>query len=750
MWYSQSLAKNIDTEFADSSFEFLKNTARILVFTILAGTLAVYFVSVATWIDLLTWQFSILAACIILISTLTLWLLPRRTVLSLVLWQLGLAASITFAVLIFPNLPLEVLYIALPFLSAVTLGWQAGAVMGLLVLGLITVLNQYAWLPGPASAQNILTILLATFLGLLGWMATYSLLTTTRWSAYYYRQARTSLEDARNQRAELIQTKEDLIKANQELARLTDRLKALQQEADEARQAKAAFVANVSHELRAPLNMIIGFSEMITRSPRSYGARLPAPLLADIAIIQRNATHLARLVDDVLDLSQVETGRMALSKEKTPIYEIVKSAVTSVKPLFESKGLYLEVDLPPNLPLLYCDRTRIHQVIINLLSNAGRFTMTGGVGVKVEHVENELIFRVTDTGPGIAPDDQTRLFVPFQQVDSSLRRQHGGSGLGLSICKSFIEMHGGKIWMDSEIGIGTTISFTLSLDKQAHELGLPISAPASRWVNEYLLRDKRIRPFMAPPPRVIPQVLLVESGSSLQRLFNRYAERVDALSVSCITEALEVLSHSPAQALIVNTHKIVSPSDLPELMQELSCLPYDTPAIVCWLPDRDDAARELGVVDYLVKPVMGDTLLEAVSRLDKDIRTILVVDDDIDLLQLFGRILTNAKPKYRTWWASDGEEALQILRQRKPDLMILDLIMPHHDGFEVLREKQVDESIKRIPVIVITALDPVNEAIVTNTLLVNRKNGLSTRELIDFIQAVSQVLTPAVESSAPA
>ncbi len=193
-------------------------------------------------------------------------------------------------------------------------------------------------LPG-ISASMIL--IFGAFGGLLGWTATSHLMTIASWALFSFKQARQNLEEAREQRLELQQTQEDLSKANLELARLADRLKILQHVAEEARQAKVEFVSNVSHELRTPLNMIIGFTEVIARSPHLYGARLPASLMTDITAIQRNSQHLLSLVNDVLDLSQVEAGHMALSREWVSSTEMIQSAASVVESLFTSKGLYL-------------------------------------------------------------------------------------------------------------------------------------------------------------------------------------------------------------------------------------------------------------------------------------------------------------------------------------------------------------------------------------------------------------------------
>jgi CheY-like chemotaxis protein len=186
-------------------------------------------------------------------------------------------------------------------------------------------------------------------------------------------------------------------------------------------------------------------------------------------------------------------------------------------------------------------------------------------------------------------------------------------------------------------------------------------------------------------------------------------------------------------------------SDTMASMGQLANLPYDTPAITCWVPGGDETARQLGVVDYLVKPVTREALLSALGSLGESVRSVLLVDDEPEALQLFARMLSSAQPGYRVLRASNGRRALGLLRERRPDAMVLDLIMPDMDGFEVLREKSQDADLRSIPVVVVSARDPRGEPIVSDTLTVAHGGGLSVRDLVGCIQAVSEVLSPSVQ-----
>jgi signal transduction histidine kinase len=253
-----------------------------------------------------------------------------------------------------------VFLILIPVLAALTVGWPAAILAGAAVAVLVWwpflgFTSHLAGLDGIGHA----VVIAGALGGVVGWGTARAITEMIRWSLQRSEQARKVLAEARDQRLEMKQVQEDLVLANQELSRLSDRLKQMWQVAQEARQAKAEFVANVSHELRTPLNMIIGFAELITAAPRVYGHSLPPSLLADIGAIHGSAQHLARLVDDILDLSQVEAGRMALSKSWVSIATLIEEAVQGVGPLYEAKQLYIRTDVQEDLPPAYCDATRI-------------------------------------------------------------------------------------------------------------------------------------------------------------------------------------------------------------------------------------------------------------------------------------------------------------------------------------------------------------------------------------------------------
>jgi len=554
------------------------------------------------------------------------------------------------------------------------------------------------------------------------------------WWQTYYQRAQALLEQARDRQADLSQTLEDLANANCQLSRLNLLTQRLHAEAEEARRAKEQFVANVSHELRTPLNMIIGFSEIMLGSPNTYGSQVPPSLLADLAVVHRNAEHLKDLIDDVLDLSQIEANQMTLTREHVRFQEIVETAVVAVRPLFASKGLYLETDVPKDLPPVLCDPTRMREVLLNLLSNAGRYTQHGGVRVRVWRTGNDLLVSVQDTGRGIATDDLGKLFQPFQQLDGSIHRRYGGTGLGLSISKRFIELHGGKIWAESQPGAGATFTFQLPHNEPpTSEIG-----DFSRWLTPDWEFVQRTVPSKAPRSELRHRLVLWENGPpTLKRLLEHRWVDTEVVAVSNLDAALAALAETPHQALVVNDSSVTG------ALERLgsATLPYGALALVCSAPAPMDSADTLDVSDYLVKPVSQEALLAALDRLGLPVKSILIVDDEPDALQLFRRMLNASGRGYRVLLARNGREALDVLHEARPDVMLLDLIMPNMDGFQLLTRRSDDPILHHIPVILVSAQDPAGQPIVSSVLAITHRSGLSARQLLTSIRALSQAMT---------
>ena len=739
MWYlAQSLLKS-EVEHAVTFRDALESTVRNLILASAVFSLACTLFITSSWDgDRIPW---LMVAILLvgLVFVLANFLLRKHALVGMLAWLGGLVFAILAAAWLAHSPALILLASVLPLIAAITVSGWAGLVTEGLVLGLLWLVgNPFFGDPLP-QGQVFLIAGASAFSGLLGWAASRQLLDLAIWSLKSYESVRQNLDEVQDRQVELAQTQEDLNLANSELGRLSMRLKALERIAEDARQATTEFVANVSHELRTPLNMIIGYADLISRSPKVYGGRLPAALMTDIVAILRNAQHLATLVNDVLDLSQVEAGRMAISRSWVALQGTIREAMEVVQGLYDSKGLYLNADLGAELPPVFFDETRIRQVIINLLSNAVRFTERGGVTLACRLVGGEVVLSVSDTGLGIAEKDQQRVFEPFQQADASIRRRFGGSGLGLTISKQFVEMHGGKMWLESQPGQGTTFSFSLPVEIAPPPFALDASQRLLRSIipDDQIGYRLRTRRSQAPPTSTIERYVVVDSEQTLQRLLSRYLPQTQIEVLPDLPSAVEALRRSPAQALVLNAPR---PEDLRP--GALNHLPFGTPAITCWLPGEHEAAQRLGVVEYLIKPLNYEKLRTVLNGLAGPVKTILIVDDEEDELHLFARHLEAEERGYQLLQVTNGARALNMLRSRKPDAMLLDLNMPVMDGFQVLEEKRRDPAIRDIPVIIISSRDPAGDPIISDTFSVTHSGGLSQRNLIACIQAVGDILAP--------
>jgi CheY-like chemotaxis protein len=374
-----------------------------------------------------------------------------------------------------------------------------------------------------------------------------------------------------------------------------------------------------------------------------------------------------------------------------------------------------------------------------LLGNAGRYTDQGGVRVRVCRDGNDLLVSVQDTGKGIPAADLGKLFQPFQQLDGSIRR-HVGSGLGLSVSKRFIELHGGKIWVESRVGAGTTFFFRLPVDLEP-----PPAGSISRWLMPDWEFIQRASSSKAPQPEMCPRFVVWEARGALQRLLRRYWGDAEIVPVVSLEKAQRELAAMPSQALLVNNASIAG------ALQQLTSapLPYGIPVIVCSVAAPSDSAEALGISGYLVKPVSQEALLTELDRLGLAEGTILIVDDDPDALQLFRRMLSSARQDYRVLLARDGYEALGVLRQSRPDVILLDLIMPNMDGYQLIALREQDEALRDIPIIVVSAQDPTGQPVVSSALAVTHRDGLSARQLLTSIRALSQALSAAGQLGDP-
>jgi signal transduction histidine kinase/CheY-like chemotaxis protein len=448
---------------------------------------------------------------------------------------------------------------------------------------------------------------------------------------------------------------------------------------------KTQFLANMSHELRTPLNSIIGFSRVILRG-------IDGPLTelqqADLTAIHSSGQHLLGLINDVLDLSKIEAGKMELSIEDVDLADIVKGVMSTAIALVKDRPVELRQEVPASMPPLQADSRRIRQVILNLVSNAAKFTDKGHILTRVTVHPREIQVSVSDTGMGIPHDKLDHIFEEFTQVDASTTRKAGGTGLGLAITRHFVEMHRGRIWVESQLGAGSTFSFTLPLE-------LPQEERFEDPSDETPVSDNGKK-----------LILSIDDDAGVITLYNRYLEK-KGYQVIGLSDASRAVEEAKRLKPFAITLDVLMPNrDGWSVLAELKSTPEVNriPIIVCSIIEDESKGFSLGATDYLVKPITETELLRALERVDRRtaMQTVLVVDDEPDAVRLVRRVL-ESRTGYRVTEATGGAQAISAVQAARPDVVLLDLMMPDIDGFGVLDTIRNDSHTYDIPVIVITA-----------------------------------------------
>jgi signal transduction histidine kinase/CheY-like chemotaxis protein len=555
------------------------------------------------------------------------------------------------------------------------------------------------------------------------------------WLEGYFEHTQHLLSEARDRQMELRQALESLANANRQLALANERMAQLRVIAEEAQRAKTSFVASVSHEFRTPLNLIIGLVDLMLEAPEIYAVALSPKMRADLEVVHRNCEHLANMIDDVLNLTRLETGRMALHRERVDLREAINRSAAAVHPLLVSKQLALRIVVPDDLPEVYCDRTRIQQVILNLLSNAARFTDEGGIEIETAQQDQHVLVSVTDTGQGISQEDAARIFEPFWQGAGQLWRDKGGSGLGLSISRQFVKLHGGQMWLESELGVGTTFSFTLPISPPLEHAAHPAYKIREDWVwREHAFRTGRAG---HGGQLVKPRVVVCDKTGTLYPLFVHYSDQVEFIDTQGLAQAIQEIRECPVQAVVLNT--AVSDT-LWSLVETTRRDVPGTPIIGCSIPPRVERAIDVGALGYLIKPVTRADLERAIRAVATPVRRVLIVDDDLNVLQLYSRMLHVFDSTLEIVTASSGKEALEELRRTCPDLMLLDIVMPDMDGWQVMESMAADERTRNVPTFFVSAQDPTDELPMSELLLITMHGGLSLSALLRCSLEISALL----------
>jgi ammonium transporter len=474
--------------------------------------------------------------------------------------------------------------------------------------------------------------------------------------------------------------------------------------AETANRAKSAFLANMSHELRTPLNAIIGYSEMLTEDAADFGYE---DIVPDLNKIQSAGSHLLDLINNILDLSKIEAGRMELYLEEFNVSAMLDNVASTISPLMDKNNNRFSLQISESVGIARADITKTRQTLFNLLSNAAKFTENGTIALLVNVEERDgkdfLMFRVKDTGIGMSPDQLRSVFAEFTQADASTTRKYGGTGLGLTISKRFCQMMGGDIIVESELTIGTTfIAY------------FPVIVVDNTKAPEAQLAPK-ISATISTDTQAGGLVLVIDDDPTVRDLIVRSLAK-EGFSVGVATngaEGLRIARELKPDAITLDV--MMQGMDGWSVLEQLKADPdlMHIPVVMISIVDDRTRGFALGAAGYLTKPIdrqkMVDTLkmFRKKSSMPSVFGQILVIDDDPNQRDMVTRTLQ--KEGWMVEEAENGLEGLKKLDTFAPDLILLDLMMPEMDGFQFLTELQKTEEGRSIPVVVVTAKDLTSE-----------------------------------------
>ncbi|MGQ0815482.1 MAG: response regulator [Gemmatimonadota bacterium] len=471
-----------------------------------------------------------------------------------------------------------------------------------------------------------------------------------------------------------------------QVAKRTVELEDAKVAAEAASRTKSQFLANMSHELRTPLNAVIGYSEMLMEEAEDAGHDGYVP---DLKKIHGSGKHLLGLINDILDLSKIESGRMELYFETFEVAPMVEEVANTITPLIAKNGSTLELNITPDVGTVRLDQVKVRQILFNLLSNASKFTENGSITLTAARIGDHVTFRVADTGIGMTREQMDKVFQPFTQADASTSKKYGGTGLGLAITQKFCEMMNGDVELESQLGSGTAFTVRLPVDADAYGTAMT-QAPSE---------------LPLQLPGTADTVLVIDDDAAAREMLHRMLskEGYRVLLASAGDEGLRLArdEHPDVITLDVLMAGLDGWGVLTRLKADVTTA--DIPVLVVTVIDDRNLGFALGAADYLTKPIERERLADALRRVRADERTgpVLIVDDDASTREMLRRILE--KDGWQTVEAENGRVALDAMLNHTPAVVLLDLMMPEMDGFTFIDAIQKRGVMGLPPIIVLTA-----------------------------------------------